>query len=232
MTGRPDGTISEILPRLSFKYFSEMERSIMMKHDGLDFLYEYDVEKLMRDTGTKLLPDVYGKIVGSYPPGEFCGLVLDIAGLILEQYPGMTREECESALLTMEYDHEYCIAVEGEFGLPNHKPFQRFELQFAGALIQMGRQRSIAPLDGCKEVVGFGVQLLRQASTSGKLAEFKAFKQDTGHIWFHLAGGHDSMPNNLLRKMVILVEEINGSVRCALGGQREDVFVNYPLIKR
>lgn len=204
----------------------------MMKHDSFDPFYMYDIEKLMRDTGTKFVPDVYGKIVGDYPPGKLCGLMLDIAQRVILQHPGMTRDECENALLKMEHDHEYCIAVNGNFGLHNYRPFNRFELQFSGALIKKGRQRGIALLDVCKETIGFGVQLIQEASTPKGCADFRSFKQITGHIFFHLAGKSNSVPNGLLDKLVILVEEVGGCVKCAFGEKRGDISVYYPIVKR
>ena len=201
----------------------------MTEYDSFDPGSGIDFDKLRRDPSVKFIPGIFGGVVGDYPPGELCGLVLTLAGTILLQHPGMTDEECERALLKMEYDHEYCITINGTFGLRSQKPFTKFEMYFAGIIINKARERNIPLLNACTEMIAFGIRQLEEASNPGGRAVFKAYKEKTGHIWFYIESGTGSAPHGLPHKLAILVEEINGAVRCVLGEKRSDIHVNYPL---
>ncbi len=205
----------------------------MTEYDSFDSFDDgIDIEKLMRDPNMKAIAGVFGGVVGDYPPGELCDLVLALAGTILVQHPGMTEDECESALLKMEYDHEYCIAINGTFGIRAKKPFTKFELSFARTFINKARKQNIPLLNTCTKVIGFGIEQLQEASNPRGHAVFKAYKEKTGHIWFQIESGSGSAHPGLPNRLVILVEDIDGTVRCVFGEARKDIHVNFPITSK
>jgi hypothetical protein len=203
----------------------------MTNEERFDPLTMYDHDRVFRDPGTRQIKDFYGKIAGEYRPLDLCLVVLDVADAILSQHPGMSEKDLDDSLTAMRSDPEYCIGVQGDFGKPGHRLMKRFEVHWSPALQRAGIERGMRPAQACAEIMTQARALLMAACVrADSSAKFRAFKEETGHIWLELTRRDESRPSRLHESFVILVEESSGLVWAPIGIARADVVMHNVLL--